>query len=281
MSMQTLPEDPSLEHLVTAARQGDRSALEDLVQQIQSRVYNLALRMSANPEDARDATQEILILVVTKLSTFEGRSRFMTWVYRVSANYLLNSKKVKARELGLSFEAFGEDLLSGLVDDSAVRHNAETRVLHNELRLSCTMAMLLCLDPKHRLAYVLGEILELSHGEASEILAISRDNFRKRLSRARSAVHAFTARSCGIVNAKAPCHCPRRLPAALAAGRVQSHRTPLADTSDDDYATIVHEVRRLEGELRALKLHRSVPQFESPEHFGAMVAQLIEGQAPN
>ncbi len=83
----------NLNTLASDAQQGDQEALEEIVRQIQDRVHHLAMRMLVNPEDALEATQEILILVITKLSTFRGDSAFQTWVYRVAANYLLSEKK--------------------------------------------------------------------------------------------------------------------------------------------------------------------------------------------
>src|SRR5262249_52141960 len=82
-------QDPPLEQLVSRARQGDRAGLEELISRIQNKVYALALRMLWHPEDARDATQDIMIRVVTHLSDFGGRSAFLTWVYRIASNYLL------------------------------------------------------------------------------------------------------------------------------------------------------------------------------------------------
>jgi len=73
---------------VKRAQQGDQAALEELIAQIQSKVYGLALRMLWHPEDAQDATQEILLRVVTHLATFRGESSFYTWVYRIAANHL-------------------------------------------------------------------------------------------------------------------------------------------------------------------------------------------------
>src|SRR5882724_5414419 len=61
--------------LVARARSGDRKALEELVQRHQAWIYNIAIRMLYHPQDAEDATQEILIKVLTRLSSFEGRSR--------------------------------------------------------------------------------------------------------------------------------------------------------------------------------------------------------------
>jgi DNA-directed RNA polymerase specialized sigma24 family protein len=64
--------------LVEQSKGGNRDALEALVRRHQAFVFNLAVRMLYHPQDAEDATQEILIKVITKLFTFEGRSRFRT-----------------------------------------------------------------------------------------------------------------------------------------------------------------------------------------------------------
>ncbi|NRA86299.1 MAG: sigma-70 family RNA polymerase sigma factor [Rhizobiales bacterium] len=122
-----------INNLAIKAKNGSKQALEKLVFLVQDRLYNLANRMLVNPEDAYDATQEILILIITKLSTFKGESQFNTWLYRVATNYLLNAKKVKARELGLSFDMFKAELENGLIDKSPA---ADDLVLLNELRIS-------------------------------------------------------------------------------------------------------------------------------------------------
>jgi RNA polymerase sigma factor (sigma-70 family) len=204
--------------LIEQAQDGDAAALEALVRGIQDQVHGLAVRMLADPHAAQDATQEILIRIVTKLSTFQGDSKFETWTYRVATNYLLTAKKAINANPQLSFQMFSDDLLNGLADDRTAA--PEDAVMLNELRVRCTMAMLLCLDPDHRAAYVLGEILELDHSNAAEILDITSANFRKRLSRARASVQDFTAASCGLGSKTAPCSCRKRLPAALAQGRV-------------------------------------------------------------
>ena len=82
----------SSEILVKRAVEGDRLALNKVIESIQDMVYNLSLRMLLFPEDAKDATQEILIKVVTHLSSYRSQSKFSTWVYSISANYLLSVK---------------------------------------------------------------------------------------------------------------------------------------------------------------------------------------------
>jgi DNA-directed RNA polymerase specialized sigma24 family protein len=80
--MDNAPTDHEDQSLVMRARGGDREALEELVQRHQGWIYNIAVRMLFHPQDAEDATQEILIKVLTRLSSFEGRSSFRTWLYR-------------------------------------------------------------------------------------------------------------------------------------------------------------------------------------------------------
>jgi len=260
--------------LVSAAQKGDHLALEQVVRSIQDRVHHLSMRMLVNPADACDATQEILILVITKLSTFEGKSSFFTWVYRVATNYLLNAKKISAQDRGLNFDMFRTDLEENLA--SGLDPSPENSVILNELRIACTMAMLLCLDLKHRIVYVLGDILELNHSEAIEILGITKENYRKRLSRARANVIAFTSKSCGLVNANAKCSCARRLPSALELGRIRIDKITYATNQAPTYSDVLEKTQKLEQSLKTLCLQKATPQFISPKDFGAFVTQIVE-----
>lgn len=86
------------ETLVARANTGDRPALEELIGRHQAWVYNIALRMLWEPADAEDATQEVLLKVITRLSTFQGRSRFRTWLYRIACNHVLGMKRGRAED---------------------------------------------------------------------------------------------------------------------------------------------------------------------------------------
>src|SRR5215471_13815103 len=110
--MRTLKDD-DLEELVRAAQGGDGAALEQVVRAVQDDVFGLAMRMLGHPDDARDAAQEVLIRVVTKLSSFHGDSRFRTWVYRVAANGILNFR-TELRTPERSFEEAGAQLDAAL-----------------------------------------------------------------------------------------------------------------------------------------------------------------------
>jgi RNA polymerase sigma factor (sigma-70 family) len=269
--------EESLEDLVRRAREGDRESLEHLVSAIQDRVYGLALRMLWHPEDARDATQEILVRIVTRLATFRGESSFSTWTHRVAANYLLSVRKSRLEKQAYTFQRFGEDLDQGLAEVPVVPAIGETALLLEEVKVGCTLGMLTCLDRPHRLAYILGEILEMEGDEAARVLAIRPAAFRKRLSRAREAIVAFTRAKCGLVSPEQPCRCHRRLAHALRLGRVDPQHLLFADAeAAGRFPAVLAEIRRLEDIRRAAALFRSHPRFAAPANFVGEIRKLLE-----
>ena len=90
--------------LVERAKGGDKAALDELIRRHQAWIYNIALRMVWEPRDAEDVTQEVLIKVITRLSHFEGKSKFRTWLYRIVINHVIN---MKARRHELTAECGG------------------------------------------------------------------------------------------------------------------------------------------------------------------------------
>src|SRR5882757_2466750 len=82
--------------LVEQARNGCRAALEKLILRHQAWIYNIAVRMVFQPHDAEEVTQEVLVKVITKLSTFKRECKFRTWLYRIAANHVLNMKRHNA-----------------------------------------------------------------------------------------------------------------------------------------------------------------------------------------
>jgi len=245
---------PALEALARQALEGDRDALDSLLRSLQGDLYGLALRMLWNREDAEDATQEILVRIVTRLSQFNFESRVKTWAYRVAVNYILDTKKSAVERLHGGFERFAENLEAGLQPASA--GDAERLVLIDEVKVGCSLAMLQCLDRPHRLAYVLGDIMELAGPEASEVLEINPALFRKRLQLAREQVRTFLRAHCGLVSDTALCRCNRHVPASAATGPADAQPLRFArrSTSFEEARAVV----RLVEEARwALEVHRS------------------------
>jgi RNA polymerase sigma factor (sigma-70 family) len=212
--------------LVEQAKNGDRAALEKLVLRHQAWVYNIAVRMVFQPQDAEEVTQEVLIKIITKLSTFKGESKFRTWLYRIAANHVLNMKRRSAEISVTTFADFGAAIDStpdkDLPDPKTVP--VALPILVEEAKNSCTMGMLLCLDRKQRLIFTLGEILGASDTIGSEVLEMTADNFRQCLVRARRDLHSFMNNQCGLVNTNNPCRCPKKTRGFIEHGHVDPHR---------------------------------------------------------
>src|SRR5499427_6949245 len=146
--------------LATQARlaaAGDKAAAQSILDGIQDGVYELALRMLGHPADAEDAAQEILIVVLTHLSSFRGESAFRTWVWRIAANHLARVRRGR-REV-VTFELLDERLRTGL-GDPADPADPMSELMVREVRLRCTEGMLLSLDRELRIAYLLGDVFE-------------------------------------------------------------------------------------------------------------------------
>ena len=106
-----------LQSLVDKATTGDKKALETLVTSVRDLVFNLSLRMLGTFADAEDATQDILLKMITRLSTFRGDSTFTTWAFSIAANHLKNYKKHMFARYPLSFEYYGDDIENGNIQD--------------------------------------------------------------------------------------------------------------------------------------------------------------------
>ena len=263
----------ALEDDARLAINGNRAALERLVRSIQGNIYGLALRMLCNREDAEDATQEILVRIITRLSQFDFRSKLTTWAYRVAVNYILDVRKSAVERLHLSFKNFAEDLTGGL--DLEAPAETEHSLLIEEVKVACMLGMLQCLDRPHRLVYVLGEILEMPGPEAAEVLGIDPALFRKRLQHAREAILGFTRRYCGLASDSAPCSCNRQLPAALRAGRIREAACDFA-AAPSSFQQTRALVRQVEEARWALQVHRTSNPRPSSVDFARRLAATLD-----
>jgi RNA polymerase sigma factor (sigma-70 family) len=267
--------------LVARAIDGDKAALEKVIRLLQDPLYRLALRMVRRPSDAEDATQEILIRVITRLAAWRGEAKLTTWAYRIAVNYLLNLRRDSSTEhTWLSFDEFRDRLADGLAE--ADYRGPEAQVLANEVRLSCTQAMLQCLERHERIAFVLGEIFELTSADAAWILDTTPAAFRKRLERARTRIRGFMESTCGLVNPNALCRCARRIQPAIALGRIDPRRpafvTHPVSASGRDVAQAAAQLATLHSAAAVLRSH---PDYAAPQsRIDAIVALLQSGQFP-
>lgn len=211
--------------LIEQATHGSREALEKLILRHQAWIYNIAVRMVFHTQDAEEVTQEVLVKVITRLSTFKGDSQFRTWLYRIVANHVLNMKRRRGESDAQTFPGYADAINKtpdlDLPDPKSMP--VDVPLLVEEAKISCTTGMLLCLDRNQRLIFTLGEIFGVSDTVGSEILEISADNFRQSLSRARRDLHQFMRGQCGLVNANNSCRCAKKTRGFIEAGHVDPH----------------------------------------------------------
>lgn len=234
--------------LIEQSKDGSQSALEKLVLRHQAWIYNIALRMVFHPHDAEEVTQEVLIKAITRLSTFNGESKFRTWLYRIAVNHVLNMKRRGGEVEKQTFSSYADAINAttdlDLPDPKSVP--VEVPLLVEEAKICCTTGMLLCLDRHQRLVFVLGEIFGVTDTVGSEILEVTPDSFRQSLSRARRDLYQFMNNQCGLVNSANPCRCPKKTKGFIDAGHVDPsnmkfalpHVTMIRNVAIDTYVRI-------------------------------------------
>ncbi|TGL57835.1 RNA polymerase sigma factor [Leptospira jelokensis] len=253
---------------------GKTKALEELIQFFQPKVFSLALKFLWNPEDAEDATQEILVKVITNLGGFRRESKLSTWIYKIASNHLINIKKSKLESKQIHLRTIREELhrsQSPSVSNDAfepasqregdeVKEKISHLVLH--VQVACTYAMLQALTRKYRMAYLLGEVFSLSSEEAGYVMGIRADAFRQILKRARTQMEEFLGKECSLTNAKNPCQCKNRIRFASKAGRIKSY-LQLSEQMKRDGRW--HEMKPLFPETtklrKAAEVFRNQPKF--------------------
>jgi len=261
----------SIHALIDKATSGDCDALESLIRAIQDQVFALSLRMLGSREDAQDATQDILVKIVTRLSQFKKESAFSTWVFRVASNHLIDVKRTPLESL--TFSSFGEDLSEQIEPADVEQRSPEFELLVSEVRIGCTLALLQCLERRYRLAYILGEILELDHTLAAMVAETEPATFRKRLERAREQLESFTGKFCGVLDAKNSCRCKRRVSVAKRLKRIPNGLGEI-DSKPRSSSEVIKYVQGLIAARRTAAHYRTLDPV-SPIDFARKIRDLV------
>lgn len=262
--------------LISKSLQGDVDALELLIRRHQAWIYNIAVRMVFDPDHAKDVTQEILIKVVTKLSTFEtDKASFRTWLYRIVANHVISEKrrKVVGKKAKNVDYSFNEQLL-----DEQLGSNPESKILIEELKISCYLGALLCLNSKERLVIILGAILSIKDAIGSDIVGTTRANYRKILSRGRKKIFNFMNERCGLLNKDNPCLCSNKLNEAVDGGWLNPEKLVFYKGETKKVKEIVY--RKVNDSHIAyyqdcIDFYRNQP-FYQPHDFSKNVRAIVE-----
>jgi RNA polymerase sigma factor (sigma-70 family) len=263
------PADPPDEQLVSRAQGGDRRALEELVARHGPWIFNVAARMVWRRDDAADVTQEVLVKVITRLSTFRGESAFRTWLYRIALNHVINLKKKQPLESApRPFESFLRDLdEAGDAPTPDEPGGVPSELLVEEAKIGCTLAMLMCLDRRQRVVFVLGEILGVTDRVGAEVTELSPENFRQVLARSRRDLYSFMNDKCGLVNRANPCRCARKTRGFIDKGYVDPRQLQFVPERLVQIRAVTPDrVRELDAlEREHAELFREHPMLPAPD----------------
>lgn len=180
----------TVEELARRAGRGDEDAFAQLVALHEKKVYNLALRICGNPEDAADAAQEAFLSAWKGLPNFRGEAGFATWLYRLTSNAAIDCLRRSRRQRGevsLDSEALRLDAVDG---GPSPQEQAEG----NELR-QAVMEGMGQLSEDHRQALALRELQEMSYQEIAQVLKVDLGTVKSRIARARSALRKILLKS--------------------------------------------------------------------------------------
>ena len=182
------------QELVQAAQQGDQGAFSRLVEANQGKIYSLCFRMTGNPDDAADLTQEVFLSAWRGLGKFGGQSTFSTWLYRLAANACIDFLRREKRRSALSMtleDGEDEDHQADLPDE---RWSPERELERKELR-NAVQKGLLTLSPEHRQVLLLRETEGLSYQEIGQALDLEEGTVKSRIARARLALKDYLQKS--------------------------------------------------------------------------------------
>ena len=262
--------------LVEKAVAGDKKSLETVLSSVQDLVFNLSLRMLGTFPDAEDASQDILLKVMTHLSSYKGESAFSTWVFSIAANHLRDYKKHMFGKFPLSFEFYGDDIKNADIHNVPdLTQDVEKSILAEELKLSCTNVMLQCLDAESRCIFILGTMFKIDSRIAGDILGITPEAYRQRLVRVRRRMADFLSEYCGEYG-KGKCHCTERINYAIQNHRLMPKQLSFTSASVLDQTAM--EVKEAMEEIDDLSQTFSFCKtYQPPESLKKFIEDFLDG----
>lgn len=272
-------ENEEISALIEQAAAGNKNALETLIFSVQDLVFNLSLRMLGTFSDAEDASQDILLKVITHLSSFRRESSFSTWVFSIAVNHLKNYKKHMFAKVPFSFEFYGDDILNGKIDDVPdLTQNVDKSILAEELKMSCTNVMLQCLDVESRCIFILGTMFKVDSRMAGEILGITAEAYRQRLSRVRKKMADFLYDYCGEYG-NGKCRCINRVNYAIQNHRISPDHLDFAAAAPISLETMLKVKEAMESIDDLSEEFSFCKTYQSPEVLKQFIQDFLDGTA--
>ncbi|MEN8927450.1 MAG: RNA polymerase sigma factor [Flavobacteriales bacterium] len=266
--------------LIKKTLNGDKQSLNKLIEHHQPYIYNIAWKMAGNPEDAADLSQEALIKIISNLGNFNFDSSFKTWAYRIVRNHFLNDQKSAVKTPTNNYKEYGEALDSIPNIDLTEDEKEEKKEVIKETRLTCMSGMLLCLNKEQRMIFIIGELFRANHTIGSEIMEMSKANFRMKLSKARKDLTNFMNNKCGLIDKSNPCRCHKKVTVNLEVGIINAKNLLY---NRKEYSTFREQLEQDadyltdESELKYLELHHD-HSFKTEFEKKNFITQILDDQ---
>ena len=238
-----------------------------LVETHLAKVYHLCMRMTLDPRDAAEACEETFCRAYAGHHSDDTRTEL--WLLKIAAHVL---DRHVSQTPEVTFELLDETLRSEATRTGEVASiiNPQREFLLWELKQGCMTAVVNCLSPGERVAFVMSAVLDLSDEDASLVLNIKPSAFKVRLSRARKKVADYLAPRCEHIDPRNPCHCPSRIGVALRKGFI----APPAHAE-----VTLRPLPRFEEEPRvhdAVAIYQTLPEPEAPASLRERIQAKIQ-----
>lgn len=265
-----------LQAFIEKAIAGDKKSLEHVIAGVQDLVFNLSLRMLGTFPDAEDAAQDILLKVITHLSSFRNESSFATWVFRIAVNHLKSCKKHMFAQVPFSFEFYGNDIEHADIHNVPdLTQDVEKSILAEELKMSCTNVMLQCLDTESRCIFILGTMFKVDSRIAGDILGMTPEAYRQRLSRIRKKMADFLGQYCGEYGS-GKCKCKDRVNYAIQNHRINPVQLDYVAATEIPAKTMLDVKSAMENMDDLSQEFSFCKSYRSPERTRHLIQELLD-----
>lgn len=170
--------------LIEMFLKGSEESFEELIGRYETKAYNLAMRLTRNEEDAREVLQDVFVTLYRKLGSFQGKSAFSSWLYRITVNAAFMKIRKRKTQVALSVDDVYPQVVQAHVAENEYENRADSMYESKELRLALEKAISK-LPEDYKAVFVLRDVDGLSSQEVSEILSLSIPAVKSRLHRSR------------------------------------------------------------------------------------------------
>ncbi len=225
-----------------------KEEFEHLYSENYHKVYNLALGLTGNPDEAEEITQEAFYRALKSYGSFRHDSSFFTWIYRitlnVSNNYLKRKKNLPTQYLEDELEKLGLRV-ENIIDSNPAENDPETLYLARETRFKCLHSLTECLTGEQRKIFCMVITLGLSHKQVAEILGCSLNKVKTTLHRAKKRWFGYMNNRCSLIKKSNPCKCEQWVCFALKHGWITKEETSIKKQAVNTHA--LQEAKKLKN----------------------------------